>query len=83
MQACSIPILTDMTFSENFRSALADIEARAAAVGENWTTLCRRAGISRTTPDRWKKSDPATVRAVSKVQEILTAIESEKQGAAE
>lgn len=67
-----------MTFSENFRSTLAEIESRAAALGENWTTLCKRAGISRTTPDRWKKSDPATVRAVTSVQKILSELEAKK-----
>jgi transposase-like protein len=67
-----------MSFSDEFKSAIADIETRAAACGENWSTLCKRAGISRTTPDRWRKNDPATVRAVSKVQSILAEVEAKK-----
>ena len=65
-----------MTLSDDFRSAIADIETRAAALGENWTTLCRRAGISRSTPDRWKSKDPATIRAVTNIQNILSELEA-------
>lgn len=65
------------TLSDDFRTAIKNIEERAAALGENWTTLCKRARISRTTPDRWKKADPATIRAVSKVQRLLEELEAE------
>lgn len=67
-----------MTFSTDFNAAIADIEARAKSLGENWATLCRRAKISRTTPDRWKKNPPATVRSVEKLQKILDDIEAKK-----
>lgn len=67
-----------MTFSTDFNAAIADIEARAKPLGENWATLCRRAKISRTTPDRWRKNPPATVRAVEKLQNVLAELEAEK-----
>lgn len=69
-----------MTFTDEFTAAVADIEARAKAVGENWATLCRAAKISRTTPDRWKKNPPATIRAITKLQSILAEREAAKAG---
>ena len=59
------------TFTEEFRKRIRSIESEAVACGLNWTTLCKEAGLSRATPDRWKKKTPKTVEVVAKLEEIV------------
>lgn len=61
------------TFTDAFRARIAKIEADAKACGLNWTSLCIQAGISRATPDRWKKKTPKTVEVVTKIENIIAA----------
>lgn len=63
--------LSNKSFDEVFRETLADLERDAKAAGSNMTEVCREAGISRTTPDRWKTSPPKTVALVAKLQQIV------------
>lgn len=58
-------------FTEDFRDRIKEIEADAKRYGLNWTSICKEAGISRATPDRWKKKTPKTIEVVSKMQEIV------------
>ena len=58
-------------FRDVFRQRIEKIETDARAVGLNLTSVCKEAGISRATPDRWKRSTPKTVEIVQKMEEIV------------
>lgn len=62
---------TNPTFAEDFQAKIAEIEQEANACGLNWTSLCKEAGLSRATPDRWRKKIPKTIEVVTKMQEII------------
>lgn len=64
-------------FSDVFNNRLKAIEAEARAVGLNYTSICKEAGISRATPDRWKKSTPKTVSIVAKMEAIIARHKAE------
>lgn len=63
------------SFEQEFAERLTAIENRAHKVGMNMTAICREAGISRATPERWKKTAPKTVELVSKMEQIVSAEE--------
>jgi len=65
------------TFTDTFKRRIADIEARAKAAGLNFTSICKEAGISRATPDRWKKSTPKTIAIVTRMEEIVAQREAQ------
>lgn len=48
-------------------SLFLDIKTKAAAIGSNLTELCAIAGVHRSVPERWKKSEPKTRRIVTKI----------------
>lgn len=58
-------------FVDAFKDALAGIEAGAKEAGSSVTEICREAGISRTTPDRWKENPPITIELVAKMQDAV------------
>ena len=60
-----------------FKDLLRQIEADAKAVGLKWTAICKEAGLSRATPDRWKKKTPNTVALVTKIEEIVARHKTE------
>lgn len=62
-----------MTFTEEFEKRIKTIEADAKAVGLNFTSICKEAGISRATPDRWKKSTPKTIAIITQIEGIVAA----------
>jgi len=59
------------TFTDVFRERIAKIEADAKAKGLNWTTICQKAGMSRSTPDRWKRRPPKTISVITEVERIV------------
>jgi hypothetical protein len=59
------------SFGKVFRERLKAIEAEATAAGLNWTTICNEAGISRATPDRWKKQTPKTVKLIETIEKVV------------
>lgn len=63
--------MTTATFTDVFRARVAKIEADAKANGINFTTICKEAGMSRATPDRWKRSTPKTIKLVETMEQIL------------
>lgn len=65
-------------FEDEFRQRIEKLEADAKSIGLNFTSICREAGVSRATPDRWKKSTPTTIALVAKMEGIV----SEKMKAA-
>lgn len=68
---------TEQTFTELFRQRVEKIEADAKEVGLNFTSICKEAGISRATPDRWKRSTPKTVKLIQKIEDIIAARRAE------
>jgi len=59
------------TFVDEFKDRVAKIESDAVAVGLNLTVICKEAGISRATPDRWRKKTPKTVLLIKKMEAII------------
>ena len=58
-------------FEQVFLERLNAIEADAKRFGTNMTVVCADAGISRATPDRWRRSAPKTVEIVDKMESIV------------
>lgn len=59
------------TYVDEFKERVAKIESDAVAVGLNLTVICKEAGISRATPDRWRKKTPKTVLLIKKLEGII------------
>jgi len=55
-------------FTDVFKATLADIKATAAKNGVSLKALCKRAGVSRATPDRWLAKPPNTIALMDKLQ---------------
>lgn len=66
-------------FSETFLATLNDLEKRAQAAGLTITAVCREAGVSRATPDRWRMQVPNTISLLDKMQAIVVKAETSKQ----
>lgn len=69
-------------FTKVFNATLSQLEVDAKAAGSNLTEVCREAGVSRTTPDRWKAKPPATVALVTKMQNVVAEKAAAKAQAA-
>lgn len=63
--------MTTKTFTDDFKARIAKIEEDAKSLGLNWTTICNEAGLSRATPDRWKKRVPKTIAVVAKMEAVV------------
>lgn len=74
-----------MSFKTEFDARIDAIDTRAKAAGTSLTELCRRAGVARSTPDRWRKVTPKTVEIVTELEAKLVEIETQraKEAAAE
>lgn len=59
------------TFGEVFRERLDQVEEGAKAAGINMTVVCKDAGISRATPDRWRRKLPKTIEIVDKMEKVV------------
>ena len=64
---------TGKDFVETFIATLDKLEADAIKVGETLTSICRTTGISRATPDRWRKEIPKTILLMAEMQGIVVA----------
>lgn len=58
-------------FDAVFQASLDRIIREAKAAGLSVSALCRRAGISRTTPDRWRQESPETIRLLARMEKIV------------
>jgi transposase-like protein len=65
------------TFIDEFNDAITSISARAQKIGSSITEVCRRASVSRASPDRWRKKPPHTVDLVAKMQKTVAEMEKE------
>lgn len=63
------------------QAIIADLEARAAALGLPISEVCRKAGLHPTTFSRWKRSDKntdpigATIKSLNALDEVLRRAE--------
>ena len=69
---------TPEKFDDVFKKRIEKIEVDAKAVGLNFTSICQKAGISRATPDRWKRSTPKTIAIVSQMEQIVASHKAEQ-----
>lgn len=69
-------------FESEFLDRVRKIEHEALAMGSNITEVCRRAGVARATPDRWRRSTPTTVVLVKKMEETLAEMRAALPSAA-
>ncbi len=68
-------MVTHVSFEQDFRRKVREIDSRAERAGTNWTRICRELGISRTTPNRWHQRAPTTVALIDRVERYLDDIE--------
>ncbi len=66
-------------FVKTFHGALDKLEADAKKVGLNLTAICKLTGISRSTPDRWRKIIPTTVVRMKQMQQVVNDKEAEEK----
>ncbi|ELK5289417.1 hypothetical protein Q6670_004085 [Salmonella enterica] len=71
--------LDDSTFEAEFYRRVELIKERAKDAGTNITQLCRMAGVSRTTPERWEKRVPKSIGILDLMFEALKEVESDRQ----
>lgn len=69
--------MTEQPFDDLFKDRVSALEARAHAVGLNFTSICKQAEISRATPDRWRKETPKTVKLLAEMEKIVADKEAE------
>lgn len=68
-------------FVKTFDAALDQLEEDAKEVGMTLTSLCRDTGVSRATPDRWRKVTPKTIEILSKMQDLVRAEQAKRERA--
>lgn len=66
------------TYTDEFKERIAKLEQDAIDAGTNLTQVCREAGVSRATPDRWRKAVPKTVELVTLMEAIVKRHADEK-----
>lgn len=74
-----IEVMEDSTLTQEFNRRVKQLNERAQAAGTNITELCRIAGVSRTTPERWNKRVPKSITIFDLVFEALLGIEAVKK----
>jgi hypothetical protein len=58
-------------FEQVFHETLDQLEEAAKKEGLTLTSICRDTGVSRATPDRWRKKVPNTVKILSEMQSVV------------
>lgn len=67
----------ESSYSKAFRQTIDELELRALKAGTTLTALCRDVHVSRSTPDRWRRQIPTTIKIVGRLQERLAVVEKE------
>lgn len=75
-------VATDLQFSKVFSARLDNIERRALQLGTSLTAICKGIGISRATPDRWRRQIPRTIEIVDAMEKWTEEYASKKARAA-
>lgn len=68
-------------FSETFQQRLNDIERRALLAKTNLTAVCKAVNISRSTPDRWRRRIPRTIKLIERMEKFVAAAEKRQEAA--
>lgn len=61
------------TYTDEFKDRIAKMDRDAQDAGTNLTEVCREAGVSRATPDRWRRHVPKTIQLVTLMEDIIQA----------
>ncbi|EIP9220998.1 hypothetical protein LT875_002444 [Salmonella enterica] len=69
----------DSTFETEFYRRVEMIKQRAKDAGTNITQLCKAAGVSRTTPERWEKRVPKSIGILDLMLAALLEAEKAKE----
>lgn len=67
--------MSERSFVETFQQKLDSIYQRAESAGMTITGLCKSAGISRATPDRWRRRPPHTITLIDRFEEEVRKVE--------
>ncbi len=59
-------------------NTLTTLKIECVKAGTNLTQLCKKAGISRTTIDRWEKELPKSLKVLDALRLALEEIKTEK-----
>ncbi len=62
---------TNTNFITDFYAAIEKLKVDAEKVGMTLTSICKKEGISRATPDRWARETPTTVMLLSRMQKVV------------
>ena len=71
--------MDDSTFEAEFYRRVELIKERAKDAGTNITQLCRMAGVSRTTPERWEKRVPKSIGILDLMFQALLEVEQDRK----
>lgn len=68
----------------NQQTIIADLEARAKAIGVPMCDICREAGVAPSTVSRWKADPPIgmTFKTLARLQAAVAGFEARAQAAA-
>lgn len=66
------------SFPSIFHERIDDIERRALHAGLNLTAICKSIGISRSTPDRWRRRIPRTIAIIDEMEACVATAEKKK-----
>lgn len=66
-------------FTEVFKARIDKIQTDAAAVGLDFTKICRETGVSRSTPDRWRRKIPKTITLVTEMERRVAEETAQQQ----
>lgn len=58
-------------FVNVFHQTIDTLEAEAKSAGLTLTSICRDLGVSRATPDRWRKKVPKTIELMTAMQKLV------------
>lgn len=75
----TMPEGKDSSFESEFYRRVEMIKQRAKAAGTNITQLCKAAGVSRTTPERWEKRVPKSIGILDLMLAALLEAEKAKE----
>ncbi|MBZ0058708.1 MULTISPECIES: hypothetical protein [Leclercia] len=70
--------MEESTLEDEFNRRVKQLSERAKAAGTNVSELCRIAGVSRTTPERWNKRVPKSITIFDSVFQALLDLERAK-----
>ncbi|MBL4809043.1 MAG: hypothetical protein JKY43_03170 [Phycisphaerales bacterium] len=58
-----------------------DIKERADKIGVKLSLVCRKAGVDRSTLERWKLNDPKSIRKLNALNDALDKLEKKSENA--